>query len=200
METKQQLLEIIKTLNDNRSKLSALYSLYNSSLLVAETNRASLVEYYQQMVDFKNDINLISSTIYNAKKSERNVVLSKNKSKIKHINSEIVTLNNDFNITTNNFKIALKECGCLKTEYRHEISELCKKFKAIYAENQKDIDEIIVKGYKQQVKIIKSIFDKIELLISDYNIKRNKMEEDNTKFVELYNSTNMLIKRLQEIA
>ena len=41
MENRQ--LEIIKQLNDNRSKLSALYSLYNSSLLVAEESRVELI-------------------------------------------------------------------------------------------------------------------------------------------------------------
>ena len=52
-----RLLEIIKELNDNRNKLMALYSLYNSSLLSAEECRAELSGYYDQMIDFRNDLN-----------------------------------------------------------------------------------------------------------------------------------------------
>ena len=56
MENREQLLEIIKKLNDNRSKLSALYSLYNSSLLMAENDRADLSSYYEQMIDLLEEI------------------------------------------------------------------------------------------------------------------------------------------------
>ena len=52
METNElELTNIIKELNDNRSKLSALFSLYNSSLLTAEDDRATLSTYYEQMVN-----------------------------------------------------------------------------------------------------------------------------------------------------
>ena len=64
-------LEIIKELNDNRSKLSALFSLYNSSLLVAENSRAELYGFYEQMIDLKNDINSLSQMIAGVKKAER---------------------------------------------------------------------------------------------------------------------------------
>ena len=193
----EKLLEIIKALNDNRSKLSALYSLYNSSLIVAEESRQTLGTYFEQMIDLKNDVNAISNLIYNSKKTERVDTFNKNKSKIKRLNNDINEVNSNFKSSCNTYKIALKECGSLKTEYKHTVSELCKEFKALVNDNT---DAIIIKGYKQQVKIIKAILDKIELLISDYNIKKNKMDEDSAKFEELYNGINSLITRLQEIA
>ena len=195
MENK--LLEIIRQLNDNRSKLSALYSLYNSSLLVAETNRAELSNYYEQMIDLKNDVNSLSVMISGMKKPERATAYNKNKSKIKHLGSEINLVNNYFNDECKKFKIALKECGTLKSEYKHTVSELCKEFKSLVNE---DTDASIIKGYKQQVKIIKAILEKIEFLISDYNVKKNKVEEDNLKFGALYNSVNSLLTQIQSIA
>ena len=59
-----RLDEIIKLLNDNRSKLSALYSLYNSSLLVAESERQNLTVLYDQMIDAKNDLNQILGVMF----------------------------------------------------------------------------------------------------------------------------------------
>ena len=61
-------------------------------------------------------------------------------------------------------------------------------------------DASIIKGYKQQVKIIKAILEKIEFLIADYNVKRNKVESDNAKFVELYNSVSSMLTQIQSIA
>ena len=195
MENK--LIDIIKLLNDNRSKLSALFSLYNSSLLVAEENRVELGNYYDQMIDLKNDINSLSIMISNVKKSERTSMYNKNKMKIKHLDSEANLVNNYFNDGCKKYRIALKECGSLKSEYKHTVSELCKEFKAIIDDNT---DPSIIKGYKQQVKIIKAILEKIELLIADYNIKKNKVEADNIKFGELYASVNSILNQLQSIA
>ena len=197
MEISKTQLDIIRALNDNRNKLSALYSLYNSSLLVAENSRQELGTYYEQMIDFKNDLNTLSSQIGNAKKSERTDLLTKNKIRIKKIGLGSKEASSMFNDNCGKYRIALKECGSLKTEYKHTISELCKQFKATIND---DTDALILKGYKQQVKIIKAILDKIETLISDYNVKKNKMEEDNTKFNQLYESVNTLIDRLQTIA
>lgn len=197
MEISKTQLDIIRALNDNRNKLSALYSLYNSSLLVAENSRQELGTYYEQMIDFKNDLNTLSSQIGNAKKSERTDLLTKNKIRIKKIGLGSKEASSMFNDNCGKYRIALKECGSLKTEYKHTIGELCKQFKATI---NNDTDALILKGYKQQVKIIKAILDKIETLISDYNVKKNKMEEDNTKFNQLYESVNTLIDRLQTIA
>ena len=192
-----RVLEIIKELNDNRSKLSALFSLYNSSLLVAENERTELSNYYEQMIDLKNDLNSISTMIGSVKKTERLATYNKNKMKIKHLDSEANLVNNYFKDSCKKYRIALHECGSLKTEYKHTVSELCKEFKSLVDENT---DAIIIKGYKQQVKIIKTILEKIEFLISDYNVKKNKVEDDNVKFTELYNSVNSLLTQLKGIA
>ena len=165
--------------------------------MVAETDRAELGNYYEQMMDLKNDLNSISIMIGSVKKAERVSTYNKNKSKIKHLDSEANLVNNYFNDGCKKYRIALQECGSLKTEYKHTVSELCKEFKTLVDENT---DVIVIKGYKQQVKIIKTILDKIEILIADYNIKKNKVEDDNVKFAELYNSVNSLLTQLKGIA
>ncbi len=195
MENRQ--LEIVKELSDNRSKLSALYSLCNSSLITAEENRVELSGFYEQMIDFKNDLNALSSLIVSVKKAERATTFNKHKSRIKTISLEVNLVNNSFNDNCKKYNTALKECAGLKSEYKHTVSGLCKEFKATVDE---DTDTSIIKGYKQQVKLIKAILDKIELLISDYNVKKNKVEDDNEKFSVLYSSVNSLLTQIQEIA
>ena len=149
------------------------------------------------MIDLKNDLNSISTMLSAVKKTERVATYNKNKSKIKHLDSEASLVNNYFKDGCKKYRIALHECGSLKTEYKHTVSELCKEFKSLVDENT---DPIIIKGYKQQVKIIKTILEKIEVLISDYNVKKNKVEDDNVKFTELYNAVNSLLTQLKGIA
>lgn len=191
------LLDIIKQLNDNRSKLSALFSLYNSSLLAAETNRQAIGGYYEQMIDIKNDLNVMNNQLANMKKTERVNAISQNKTKIKKLDIQVVDLKNTFKGCCAEYRVALKDCGSLKSEYKHTISELCKEFKAQATDKT---DPYIIKGYKQQVKIIKAILDRIEQLISDYNVKKNKVEEDDTKFNILFESVNAMIDRMKNIA
>lgn len=197
MNTDEILTDIIQKLNDNRSKLSALFSLYNSSILSAEDSRMILSSYYEQMIDYKNDLSMISNSIYSAKKDERESLFLKNKSKIKRLNLEVKGLEESFTNSCNSYKIALQSCGSLKTEYKHEVSELCKQFKAGLSE---ETSPYLIKGYKQQIRIIKAILDRIEQVISDYNIKRNKVEEDNSRFDELYQSVNLMLDKLKTIA
>lgn len=197
MEKNTQLLEIIKGLNDNRNKLSALFSLYNSSLLLAEENRVNIGNYFEQMIDLKNDITTISNEIYALKKSERKDAFAKNKMRIKKMSADVNQVNMDFQDSCEKYKIALEECGNLKSEYKHEVSRLCKEFKEVAGD---DIEPIVVKGYKQQVRIIKAILEKIEFLISDYNVKRNKVEQDDIRFADLHYNVSELLNRLQEIA
>ena len=77
------------------------------------------------------------------------------------------------------------------------MSELCKRFKSKVDENT---PAIVIKGYKQQVRIIKAIFEKIEALISDYNVKKNKVEEDSERFNSLVETVNSMMEQLSKIA
>ena len=197
MNNVERLNEIINELNDNRSKLSALFSLYNASLINAEIYRANLTSYFQTLIDCKNNLSTLTQDISKVNKSERESVVNRKKSQINQINNEIVSLNKDFNSTCDNYKVALKECGSLKTEYKQSFLDLRKEFKAQVNE---ETPSALLKLYKRQVHSIKAILDRIESLISDYNVKRNKVDEDSTKFDELYSITSSLVERLKSIA
>ncbi len=187
-------LNIIKELGDNKSKLSALFSLYNNNLLQAEQNRGELSIYYEQMIDFKNDLSNITTQIAKANRENRAEESSKNLAKVNRIEKECNKVKSNFSELTTKYRSALQECGSLKTEYKHSIGELCKQFKNSI---DQDTPENIIKGYKHQVKILKTILDRIEQLVADYNVKRNKVEQDTDSFNELYSSVHALIIRLQ---
>lgn len=187
----QRIDEILKKLNDNREKLTALYSLYNSSILTAETDRQSIGEYYDKMIDLKSDIAQLKILIEKLSKKEREDAITKNRNKIKTFNADTKQVNDAFNTSYKNYSLALKDCGNLKSEYKSEVVGLCKEFKAL--KDAGNVDSISIKGYTQQVRIIKVILDRIETLIADYNVKKNKMEQDSADFANMYNSVNSMI-------
>lgn len=193
MSNNERSIEIIKELNDCRSKMMSLYDLYNTSLLGAETDRAEISSYYEQMIDFKNDVNSISAAVFAVKKAERAQAISKNKNRLKIINKDAKSVNGNFVELCAKYRIALKECSPLKTQYTKEIKDLCNEFKAMLD----DVDVVYKKGFSQQVKMIKVIIGKIDELIMDYNVKRNQLENDNEKFNVLYSSVNDMISQLQ---
>lgn len=187
-------MDLIKQLEDYRSKAAALYSLYNNSLLIAESNRGELTVNYEKMVDCKNDLSNIVTTISKASRTEREEVLAKNQSKIKKIDKDVDEANRDFEDIVISYRGALKECGSLKTDYKHDIQDICKNFKSIVTE---DTNLTIKQAYVRQVKALRTTFDKIEGLISNYNVNKNKVDMDYDRFKDLYANVHTLISQLQ---
>lgn len=196
MNKQEELEDIVKELTDNRNKLSALFSLYNSSLLSAEETRSQISQYYDQMIDLKNDLSNLTNQLARVNKAERQAELIKTQPKLKTMSKQILKAREEFNENRAKYRRALEDCGSLKTEYKHNLSELCKQFKS----EIKDVDMVdsaLVRGYSQQVKVIKNIFSKIEALVSDYNVKRNKIDQDSEQFAQLYQNVQDILSRLQ---
>ena len=189
--------QILKGLTDNMHKMLSLYNLYNSSIVMAESERSNISTYYDQLVDCKNDLTAIANDLSILKKSERLEAFSRYKARISRIDREVDGAHKEFTTSCKTYRLALKDCGSLKAEYKHEYKALKDEFKASM---DTDTPPSAIKGYNQQVKRIRKILDNIEALISDYNVKKNKMEEDSTSFNDMYDSVNMMLERIQTIA
>ena len=198
MSNNERCLEINKSMTDCTSKMRALYNLINVTLLDAEQDRIELSSNYEKMIDYKNDVNTILTDVSVAKKSERPQVITKNKSKIKTIENEAKIVNDNFADLFSKFKIILQESLPLKSQYLKEAKDLCSEFNAIL--NASEVEEFYKKGFSQQLKMIKLINAKIEELISDYNIKRNQLENNNAQFYALYISVVNAIAKLRASA
>ena len=137
MENRQRQLEIIKSLNDNRSKVSALYSLYNSSILTAEEDRTNIISLYEQMIDIKNSMNEISNRIYNVRKDERAEEYNKNKTAIKKMKTLWGSCSKHFNKITLNEYLLKADIRCIEYVVFHELTHL------IYNAHNKDFYDFL---------------------------------------------------------
>lgn len=192
--------DILKCFTDLMYKMRSLFNLYNSSLVVAEGERDNVSTYYEQLVDCKDSLQMITTDLSILKKSERVEAFSRYKAKIARIDKEVDDAHKNFNASRKNYDNALQQCGSYKTEYKHEFTELKEAFKSIHNANPQDTPRDAIKGYNNHVKLIRSIFDGIERLISDYNVKKNRMREDSDSFNTMYDSVSMMLERIQSIA
>lgn len=195
MSNNERCLEINKSMTDCASKMRALYSLVNVSLLDAEQDRTAIGLDYEKMIDYKNDVNSILTDVSAVKKAERPQLITKNKFKLKTIEKEAKQVKESFVALLAKFKQVLKESLPLKAQYLKEVKDLCNEFNAIL--KQDEVEEYHKKGFSQQLKMIKLINSKTDELIMDYNVKRNQLDSDNEKFNALYTSVNDAISQLQ---
>lgn len=195
MSNNERCLEIGKELTNCRSKIGALYNLINVTLLDAEQDRTELSSNYEKMIDYKDNVNTILTDVSAVKKSERPQVITKNKSALKKIHKEAKEVNESFISLLTKYKKVLKESLPLKAEYIEEAKKLSAEIKLLVSNGE--LDDTFKKGFSQQIKMINAYKENIEKLVSDYNVKRNQLENDNQKFNALYTSVNDAISSLQ---
>ena len=195
MSNNERCLEIGKELTNCRSKIGALYNLINVTLLDAEQDRTELSSNYEKMIDYKDNVNTILTDVSAVKKSERSQVITKNKSALKKIHKEAKEVNESFISLLTKYKKVLKESLPLKVEYIEEAKKLSAEIKLLVSNGE--LDDTFKKGFSQQIKMINAYKENIEKLVSDYNVKRNQLENDNQKFTALYTSVNDAISSLQ---
>ncbi len=195
MSNNERCLEIGKELTNCRSKIGALYNLINVTLLDAEQDRTELGLGYEKMIDYKDNVNTILTDVSAVKKSERPQVITKNKATLKRIHKEAQEVKENFVSLLAKYKKVLKESLPLKAEYVQEAKALSVEIKNLL--NTGELDDTFKKGFSQQIKMINAYKENIEKLVSDYNVKRNQLENDNEKFNALYASVNDAISSLQ---
>lgn len=195
IEIKQ--LKVLSEMTNCREKISALYFLYNSSIIEAEQNREELGGYFEQLIDLKDELNNLHNKIYEFKKSERLSAFNKNKSRINKLNADAESAQYNFEDLCKKYKVALKDCNSLKKEYKEEFNKLIVEFNAL---NKQNPDDTIKSGFKVQYKHIVQILEKIEAMVSDYNVKKNQMEQDAQKFVELFSIFSGILTKIKAVA
>ena len=190
-------LEILKKLTDARNKLSALYSLFNSSIISAEDYRTETISCIDRMLDLKNALNLFSNELGSLNKKERAEKLTSQLRKIKGYRGQVQEIDGDYSKSVGYYDSALSECLALKSSLMSEIHGLCEEFK-------ETVDETtpirLKKGYNNQIKLIKKIQAGIDALRADFNTKKNNLKGQDPNFQIVKESVISLITSLEKSA
>ncbi len=183
METKEtlnpqekKLYTVLELLNTCREKIKALCYLFNTQVLNAKADSDQMGVCLDTLIEKHNDLKGIASVLPKAKKDDRATVAKASKPIVKSTQVSVSDLKKDFAEHYANFKNALTEAMTLRATYKAEVVSCCEAFKKFLASKEVEGSEKIVKGYRQQVKLIKAVLDKIKSLIVVYNQEDEKVE------------------------
>ena len=186
-ETKTQdkqtkLLTILELLNGVREKLYATYNLFVANVEQTKTIKEFSGLKYEQLLDIRNEFSQLFKSGKPAKM--RVAKLRKDAVALKAEHDEQIALVGD----------GMEDAEACRKTYKHEVALCCdtyKKLSAIDEANEEAIPLSTEKGYKQQVKLIRRILDKInEVKVSFKNVKADIKER-----VKLFNE---LFDQLEE--
>lgn len=186
----ERFFALLKLMENCRSKLHGLYNLFNSNIISAKTYRASMGVKYNELLDEREKLLQIDKDISGMSKTAKSAYLKANKNNIKKISNEVKEIEDEYRELLRKYNSVLDDCIKYRSEYKHEVSLCCKTFNVM---KNDDIDRAILKGYKQQVKLIRAILNKIDELIENYNVEKELVKADSNTFIEISNSIGQMI-------
>ena len=78
----------------------------------------------------------------------------------------------------------MSDCEACRKTYKHEVALCCQTYNAL---KEKSDTSSIEKGYKQQVKMIRRILEKIDTVKINYKSVKEEIKNLKAMFDELYN-------------
>ncbi len=191
METKEissqekKLLAVLELLNTCREKNKALCNLFNTQVLKAKNDSQNMSYCLDAVIEKHNDLKGVASVLPKKAKGERDQLIKASKPIVKDAQKSLDEIKNDFNDSYTSFKQALDEPMEWRKSYKEEIKACCDAFKKFLGDKMNDGINKLVKGYRQQVKMIKAILDKIKSLIEVYKQEETKVDEIKKQFDEI---------------
>jgi len=156
---KEKFVELLKLINNCREKIVGVYNLFSSNVMKAKQDSLRMNELHDEAV-----------TNYDNLKSMDMGQQAKSKMAVKNAKARFEQIKIEFNELYDDFMNALKDCVPLRNKYKDETSMCFDAYQKMSAKTE--VSESINKGFKQQLKLIKAIFDKIKTQISEYKAEK----------------------------
>ncbi len=188
METKEattqevKLLKVLELLNTCREKTKALCNLFNAQVLNAKGDSQNMSSLLDAVIEKHNDLKGVASVLPKKTKDERTKLVKASRPIVKNTQNSLEDLKTSFLDSYSNFKNVLNDPMKLRATYKAEVVSCCDAFKKFLGEKVVAGTDKIQKGYRQQVKMIKAILDKIKTLIEVYKQEEQKVEEIKKQF------------------
>ena len=175
----EKYIELLKLLNNCREKLDGLCNLFVANYKTAKEDRVELGATYEEASSCHAELKQIASG--GAKGS---------KLIIRTIKTNLNNQKEKFEEIYSRFSFALTDCMPLRKEYKSEVKACCDTYNLFKSKDNSTSS--IDKGYRQQVRLIQSILNKIKSIIEAYNKEVELADEIKTSFNKTYEVAGIL--------
>lgn len=174
-KTQDKFLKLLELLNGCREKLYATYNLFVANLEQTKETKKELGEKYEQLLDLRSEIVQLMS-------SGKPV-----KTRVAKVRKDAQTLKNEHDEQLSTVGNGMADCESCRKTYKHEVALCCDTYNKLKVAVP---DESVSKGYKQQVKLIKRILEKIDTVKVSYKGVKEEIKQRAQMFVELFDKIN----------
>lgn len=171
----EKYFKVLELLNGCREKLFATYNLFVANLEQTKQIKTELGEMYEQLLDLRGEYMQLTSSDKPAKM--RIIKLCNDAKALKGAHDEKVD-------TANNI---MDDASACRKAYKQEIVMCCDTYKKL---KEKGVEGSQDKGYKQQVKLVKRVLEKIDSVKVNYKSVKEEIKEQAKMFLELFEKIN----------
>ena len=172
----EKYFKILELLNGCREKMFATFNLFVANLEQGKQVKAELGGMYEQLLDLKGEyVQLISSN-------------KPAKMRIGKIRKDATALKQEHDEKVSGVDHLMDDANACRKSYGQEVMMCCDTYKQLKLKLGED--KAIDNGYKQQVKLIKRILEKIDTVKIGFKGVKEEIKEQAKMFLELFNKIN----------
>lgn len=181
-KNQEKFFKLLKLLDDCRNKLRATYNLFISCLEQTKSIKVEVGSLYTQLLDCQDEVLQLQS-------SKKPV-----KTRLTKCVNAINELKTHYEELINQVDHCMDDCENCRKTYKHEVNLCCQTYKALKYDG---ISASIIKGYKQQVKLIRAILNKIDEIKGHYKNLKMEIKQEKEIFMQTYKSIEEKIKNIK---
>lgn len=170
-KTQDKFLKLLELLNGCREKLYATYNLFVANLEQTKATKAELGEKYEQLLDLREEFVQLTTSNKPAKM------------RIAKVRKEATSLKGEYDEQVASVSGVMSDAESCRKTYQHEAKLCCDTYNKLKETND---SPAIAKGYKQQVKLIRRILEKIDTVKVGYKGLKEEIKERAKMFYDLF--------------
>ena len=175
-KAQEKYLKILELLNGCREKMFATYNLFVANLDQTKQVKADLGIKYEQLLDLRNEyMQLVSSN-------------KPAKMRIGKIRKDAAVLKGEHDEQVQSVDGIMDDANACRKSYKQEVVLCCDTYKQLKIKLGEDAT--VEKGYKQQLKLIKRILEKIDTIKVGYKGVKEEIRQQAQMFLDLFNRIN----------
>lgn len=174
-KTQEKFLKLLELLNGCREKLYATYNLFVANWEQTKSTKTELGEKYEQLLDLRNEFVQLTTSGKPAKM------------RISKLRKDASALKGEYEEQVSGVGSGMSDCESCRKTYKHEVALCCDTYNKLKTIG---VDEAVAKGYKQQVKLIRRILEKIDTIKVGFKAEVAEIKERAKMFYELFDKIN----------